>query len=78
MLADYIANMDTDYQEDIISHIQVELEGGIDVAQAAADSKSSAHGQDNADELLTQLDPTQPESVSKEAQVQNSIEGKYT
>jgi hypothetical protein len=78
MLADYIANMDTDYQEDIISHMQVELEGGIDVAQAAADSKSSAHGQDEADESLTQLDPTRPECVLKEAQVQSSIDGKCT
>ncbi|GLI77046.1 squalene synthetase-like protein [Penicillium ochrochloron] len=74
MLADYIANMDTDYQEDIISHMQVELEGGIDVAQAAADSKSSAHGQDEADESLTQLDPTRPECALKEAQVQSSID----
>lgn len=77
MLADYIANMDTDYQEDIISHMQVELEGGIDVAQAVADSKSSAHDHDETGQPLTQLDPARPENVSKEA-VQSSIDGKCT
>jgi hypothetical protein len=78
MLADYIANIDTDYLEDIYSRMQVDLEGGIDVAQAVTDSKSSADGQDEAGEALTQLDPTRLESVSKEAQVQSSIDGKCT
>ncbi|KAF3403761.1 Protein SQS1 [Penicillium rolfsii] len=74
MLSDYIANMDTDYLENNFSHQQVELEGGIDVAEATIPSKSSAHGQDEVGELPTQSDYTRLESVSKEAQVESSID----
>lgn len=75
MLADYIANMDTDYHEETYSHMQVEIEGGIDVAQAATDSNPD---QDEAGEPLAQLNRSLPEDVPKEAQVQSSIDGKYT
>ncbi|CEJ56791.1 hypothetical protein PMG11_05510 [Penicillium brasilianum] len=68
MLADYIANMDSDYHEDAYCRMQVELEGGIDVAQAATGSK------DEAGEPLPHFDRTTLESVIKEEQVQSSID----
>jgi hypothetical protein len=72
MLADYIANMDSDYHEDAYCRMQVELEGGIDVAQATTGSKDEDGGP------LPHLDRTTLESVMKEAQVQSSIDGKCT
>ncbi|KAJ5377891.1 uncharacterized protein N7496_005300 [Penicillium cataractarum] len=73
MLADYIANMDSDYHEEA-SRMQVELEGGIDVAQAATGSQSPPTGLDEAGEPLSQLDRTTLDSAMKEAQVQSSID----
>ena len=66
MLADYIANMDTDYREGLSSHLQVQVEGGIDVADAATDEELD---QDEAGKSLAGV---------KEAHVQSSIDGKCT
>lgn len=78
MLADYIANMDTDYHEDTYSRLHADLEGGIDVAQAATDSMSSSPDLDKASEGVPQVGRTSVEGVSKEAHVQSSIDGKCT
>ncbi|KAJ5152843.1 uncharacterized protein N7482_009321 [Penicillium canariense] len=74
ILADYIANMDHDYHEDIDFRMQVERQGGIDVAQATSDSESSASSQTEPDEPLPQHQQTRAEDDSKEAQVQSSID----
>lgn len=66
MMADYIANMDTDYCEGLSSHLQVEVEAGIDIADAVADEELD---QDKAGNSL---------AGTKEAQVQSSIDGKCT
>jgi hypothetical protein len=66
MLADYIANMDTDYREGLSPHLQVRVEDGIDVADAATDEELD---QDEAGRLLAGV---------KEAHVQSSIDGKCT
>ena len=66
MLADYIAHMDADYREGLSSHLEVKVEGGIDVADAATEEKLD---QEEAGESL---------AVAKEAQVQSSIDGKCT